>query len=67
MQPYDDRPIDRPSRSEMLWFLNSIIEDCEEHNLDRDGGMVDTAKREFHYLKKDWLMERKLEAKWRGW
>ena len=67
MQPYDDRPIDRPSRSEMLWFLNSIIEECEEHNLDRDGGMVDTAKREFHYLKKDWLMERKLEAKWRGW
>ena len=67
MQPYDDRPIDRPSRSEMLWFLNSIIEDCEEHNLDRDGGMVDTAKREFHYLKKDWLMERKLEAKWRRW
>ena len=67
MQPYDDRPIERPSRSEMLWFLNSIIEDCEEHNLDRDGGMVDTAKREFHYLKKDWLMERKLEAKWRGW
>ena len=67
MRPYDDRPIDRPSRSEMLWFLNSIIEDCEEHNLDRDGGMVDTAKREFHYLKKDWLMERKLEAKWRGW
>tara|TARA_Y100000813_G_C24087530_1_gene316517 strand:+ start:647 stop:850 length:204 start_codon:yes stop_codon:yes gene_type:complete len=67
MQPYDDRPIDRPSRSEMLWFLNSIIENCEEHNLDRDGGMVDTAKREFHYLKKDWLMERKLEAKWRGW
>ena len=67
MQPYDDRPIDRPSRREMLWFLNSIIEDCEEHNLDRDGGMVDTAKREFHYLKKDWLMERKLEAKWRGW
>ena len=67
MQPYDDRPIDRPSRSEMLWFLNSIIEDCEEHNLDRDGGMVDTAKQEFHYLKKDWLMERKLEAKWRGW
>ena len=67
MQPYDDRPIDRPSRSEMLWFLNSIIENCEEHNLDRDSGMVDTAKREFHYLKKDWLMERKLEAKWRGW
>ena len=67
MQPYDDRPIDRPSRSEMLWFLNSIIENCEEHNLDRDGGMVDTAKREFHCLKKDWLIERKLEAKWRGW
>ena len=67
MQPYDDRPIDRLSRSEMLWFLNSIIENCEEHNLDLDGGMVDTAKREFHYLKKDWLMERKLESKWRGW
>ena len=67
MKPYDNNPIIRPTRDEMLWFLNSIIEDCEEHNLDRDGGMVDTAKREFHYLKKDWLMERKLEAKWRGW
>ena len=67
MQPYDDRPIDRPSRSEMLWFLNSIIEDCEEHNLDRDGGVVDTAKREFHFLKEDWLMQRKLERQWRKW
>ena len=67
MKPYDDRPIDRPSRSEMLWFLNSIIEDCEEHNLDRDGGVVDTAKREFHFLKEDWLMQRKLERQWRKW
>ena len=67
MKPYDNNPIIRPTRDEMLWFLNLIIEDCEEHNLDRDGGVVDTAKREFHYLKKDWLMERKLEAKWRGW
>ena len=67
MQPYDDRPIDRPSRSEMLWFLNSIIENCEEHNLDRDGGVVDTAKREFHFLKEDWLMQRKLERQWRKW
>ena len=67
MQPYDDRPIDRPSRSEMLWFLNLIIEDCEEHNLDRDGGVVDTAKREFHFLKEDWLMQRKLERQSRKW
>ena len=67
MKPFDDKSIDRPSRYEMLWFLNLIIEDCEEHNLDRDGGVVDTAKREFHFLKKDMLMERKFEREWRGW
>ena len=52
--------MDRPSRSEMLWFLRSIIEDYQDLNLDPDGGMLDTARREFHYLKQDWLMERKL-------
>ena len=67
MKPFDDKSIDRPSRDEMLWFLNLIIEDCEEHNLDRDGGVVDTAKREFHFLKKDMLMERKFEREWSGW
>ena len=67
MKPYDNNPIIRPSRDEMLWFFNLIIEDCEEHNLDRDGGVVDTAKREFHFLKEDWLMQRKLERQWRKW
>ena len=56
--------MDRPSRSEMLWFLKSIIKNHEEHNLDEYGGMLDTARREFHYLKRDWLMERKLNAEW---
>ena len=57
--------MDRPSRNEMLWFLNSIIENYEEFNFHPNGGHIDTAKREFHYLKRDWLMERKLNAKWR--
>ena len=53
--------MDRPSRSEMLWFLRSIIEIDQDLN----NGMLDTARREFHYLKRDWLMERKLNAEWR--
>ena len=59
--------MDRPSRSEMLWFLRSIIEIYQDLNPDQDlnNGMLDTARREFHYLKRDWLMERKLNAEWR--
>ena len=62
MKPYDNQPIKRPSRNEMLWFLNSIIENCEDFNLDPNGGHIDTAKRELHFLQGDWTIERKLNT-----